>query len=365
MGDNGAGAPPPPRMPMADGRGRGRVPVGYKVQNDMIGATFGRIFDTNRPKPYMTADEINRSYGKMQKEIIVELDNQLDKMFVILRQRNNKIHDMVENLKNNFIDNPESNSNKITLTNEKVKKVRRDLTNLTVEIDKDIKALVTVPDNVKRDYNIFKGTYKGESIAGLNFLDPRIAPNRDNRLLVDGIKIGNMDDRAVAIDPNSYAKREDGYPVDDAGNLDITNPAHKNILETRLKNCYILEHLYLKKHGELMNVFAFSLNMYEKYMIALNLLMFLIKYLVKYNANVDVKQGTYDTDCKIKIPKKVITNIGALIDDQKKVQDTLKKISKHNEISRADLMRRDIGGEVQLDTSLGANEPAATDPPPQ
>lgn len=352
MGDNGAGVPQPP--PPREGRNNG-----YKVGNDYIGSTFGRIFDMYKPKRDDTAHNINEKYAHMQDAIKRDLDGQLDKMFVILRKRDNKIHNMVEKLKDKFIDNPAAGDDKIMLTNRKVSEIKRSFATLTDQLSTDITTLVTVPDTVRQNYNTFRGTYNTD--ASIQFLKPTLVQNPANNLLTDDIQLQNMDDvNMYGLTNQIYATTADDRRIDRDGNLDLTDPEQKSLVTNRLKNCYILEHLYLKKHGELMNVFAFSLNMYEKYMIALNLLLFLIKYLVKYNADVDIKPGTYDSDCKIKIPKKVITNISDLLKDQKQIQETLKRINKNANINKVVELRTTLG--IDLPTSLENNEPPATNP---
>jgi hypothetical protein len=87
-------------------------------------------------------------------------------------------------------------------------------------------------------------------------------------------------------------------------------------VQNRLSNCADLEHLYLVKHMELMKIFAFTINLFDKYKYAIKIVLFLLKYLVNKNKE--------EPDCgSIKLPPPLIPKINDLVRDQAAVQDTI------------------------------------------
>lgn len=96
-----------------------------------------------------------------------------------------------------------------------------------------------------------------------------------------------------------------------------------NRLQNRLLNCQKLEFYYLKKHDEVIKIFTFLLNLFDKYKYQGELLLFLLKYLV-------TKPNKPDRPYKsptIKIPKSIILNIKKLIQDQDNIQEVIDKMS--------------------------------------
>ena len=62
-----------------------------------------------------------------------------------------------------------------------------------------------------------------------------------------------------------------------------------------------------------MKIFAFTINLFDKYKYAIKVILFLLKNLV-------YKDPDTDTTPKIDLPLPIITNIKKLVEDQKKVQ---------------------------------------------
>ena len=96
-----------------------------------------------------------------------------------------------------------------------------------------------------------------------------------------------------------------------------------NRLQNRLLNCQKLEFYYLKKHDEVIKIFTFLLNLFDKYKYQGELLLFLLKYLV---TKPDKPDRPYKSPT-IKIPKSIILNIKKLIKDQDKIQEVINKMS--------------------------------------
>jgi hypothetical protein len=96
-----------------------------------------------------------------------------------------------------------------------------------------------------------------------------------------------------------------------------------NEIQTRLNNCYTLELLYMRKHEELLKIFAFVLNLFDKYKYAIKLILYLLKSLV-YR---DIKYDNTPTVTGIKLPRALITQIGNMVDDQNQIQAVVDKIA--------------------------------------
>jgi hypothetical protein len=96
-----------------------------------------------------------------------------------------------------------------------------------------------------------------------------------------------------------------------------------NTLQNRLLNCQKLEFYYLKKHDEVIKIFTFLLNLFDKYKYQGELLLFLLKYLV---TKPDKPDRPYKSPT-IRIPKSIILNIKKLIQDQDTIQDVIDQMS--------------------------------------
>lgn len=92
-----------------------------------------------------------------------------------------------------------------------------------------------------------------------------------------------------------------------------TNEGIKTLYD-RLNNCQNLEFLYLKKHEEIMKIFAFTINLFDKYKYAIKVILFLLKYLLP--------KGESDKT-KIVLPQKIIKDIGSLLRDEQKIQGVI------------------------------------------
>jgi len=89
-------------------------------------------------------------------------------------------------------------------------------------------------------------------------------------------------------------------------------------LNQRLTNCTNLEIKYLKKHEEIIKIFAFVLTLFDKYKYAIKVILFLLKNLVRGPEGFTVN-----------LPKPLIKNIDLLLKDQTNIQtivDGMKKV---------------------------------------
>ncbi|MBT7624529.1 MAG: hypothetical protein HN595_08365, partial [Flavobacteriaceae bacterium] len=302
---SGTGPRPIPRTE-PENAGAGPPPRGseYLVKNDLFGFDLGAIFDQYTPAQNDDAGKINDKYKNLRTAVQNDLNAELSKVFVTLKRKDEKIYKLIKNIKDDFIGGVDS-GNGLRITSNKVAEIKKNLNNLDVMARDDYaRGITTVDGNIDN--------FKRRSLDTL--------PNLIN---VSNEKIGTHLNLGNDINERKFGDNEMEYER----TVNIENPENRNIVQTRLNNCYVLEHKYLQKHQELMNVFAFSLNLFDKYNNALSLLMFLIKYLVQYNTDLGNKAGEYDTDCNIKIPKTVIKNMGQLINDQKSVQNIINQMN--------------------------------------
>jgi len=159
------------------------------------------------------------------------------------------------------------------------------------------------------------------------------------------IRLGNV------IDPNTYiyktvekVKPEDWEQIydekdafgDTKPKLSAITDSHseekflnKDDIQRYLYKCSNLESLYVDKHNELLNLFKFTLNLFDRYKYAIKVILYLLKYLVKgedledASDNPTIALPVPDEGLQLRVPKSVIINIQSLIADQKKVQDIL------------------------------------------
>ena len=136
--------------------------------------------------------------------------------------------------------------------------------------------------------------------------------------------------------------------------LDPRNGAHVVTIQNRLNTIPIMESLYLRKHNELKQMFDFSTLLYNKFNYTLRLLLHVVSLLSEHKSTRDV------TPNPIKIPKNVITNIRALIDDQPTMQTAI--TDARTAVDRVDV--EEIGRRfTEIPPVTPATTPPATTPP--
>ena len=130
-----------------------------------------------------------------------------------------------------------------------------------------------------------------------------------------GTEEANILDLRTDIDYNTY--------IDDEKNITITNN-NKYQLEQRLINCSHLEELYLRKHNEIIKIFGFVVNLFDKYKYAIKVILFLLKNLVRAGKEPPPPPG----DVSVRLPKPLITNINLLLKDQANIQTIIDGMEK-------------------------------------
>lgn len=321
-------APPPPPPPPG---GPLRSDDNYRINRNFV-PHLDTIFERYRPKAGDAREIINNNYGLMRAEIENEINRELDKVFVSLKTTNQRVHNAIMNIKNQFINNRAGN--KVILTSQEAKDVSDRLGRVSRQINVELGNLTTIPVP-RRGRDNFDQYNTNDGVQGEDIIDARIGIIRAaNPVNIDSY---NLSDSVYQL-PASY------------DTINVQNPADLQTLERRLANCTGLEYLYLRKHAELLNVFSLTINLYDKYTMALNLLMFLIKYLVKYNAESGKGIGEYNLDCKVKIPKPVIKNLNALLRDQESIQDTIRYIRQNT--NGTDNFMRNTAADIATDLNM-------------
>jgi len=155
-------------------------------------------------------------------------------------------------------------------------------------------------------------------------------------------------------------------------------------LMVRLRNCQNLEFLYLKKHDEILKIFAFTINLFDKYKYAVKVMLYLLKNLVDKDYKIDKFGPPVDREIfipgqkiypTITLPGKIITNMKKLLADQKTIQgvitqmDTTLKSNKLTKIDPVDnnfnLSKTELGQGVPVApvASVGLGTPGAPGAP--
>lgn len=114
--------------------------------------------------------------------------------------------------------------------------------------------------------------------------------------------------------------------------------ARTDLLQNRLNNCYTLELLYMKKHEEVLKLFAFGVNLFEKYSYAVKVILYLLKNLVYKKtdpAGIQIEYQKGDIEYKegkgcpeVKIPRTLIKRIDLMVEDQKNMEGIISDLDK-------------------------------------
>ena len=90
-------------------------------------------------------------------------------------------------------------------------------------------------------------------------------------------------------------------------------------IQNRLNSCVNLEFLYLKKHNEIINIFSFVVDLFDKYKYAIKVILFLLKNLVR-QTDTPPPPDTPGTPLTVNLPNPVIKNIDLLLKDQHNIE---------------------------------------------
>ena len=163
-------------------------------------------------------------------------------------------------------------------------------------------------------YSVSNNPNYYKSIANIEFKDPDQDPI-DNFNLISDFQPLHQD-----YDASRYNENIETDLSTEEGILEVTK---------RLKNCQNLEFLYLRKHEEIMKIFAFTINLFDKYKYSIKVILFLLKYLLPNNKGEKDEDEDKNTEKMVKLPEPIIKNIKKMLKDEQKIQgviDTMKSV---------------------------------------
>ena len=157
---------------------------------------------------------------------------------------------------------------------------------------------------------------------------------------ITGYGVGNETLEKNLVD--SVKDNGDSNTTIEDNNIDYNNKAHIHLhnnthentisdtrenVQKRINSCIRLEALYLKKHNEILNIFSFVLNLFDKYKYAIKVILYLLKNLVRPEDKKEFTSTGTDTGndnpLNIRLPKPLIKNIDLLLTDQYKIQNVI------------------------------------------
>jgi hypothetical protein len=149
-------------------------------------------------------------------------------------------------------------------------------------------------------------------------------------------------------------------------------PANDKQIEDRLINCQYLEILYLTKHDELLKVFNFTLDLYNKYTYAIKILLFVLKNLFDKQPcdkpdrqDRPVRQDSQGTTRNIRLPRALISDIKQLLIDQKQVQTVIDKMKSVVDTTVPELVKKSVADSVSSGILGDTNDEQNPNPPPR
>ena len=143
-----------------------------------------------------------------------------------------------------------------------------------------------------------------------------------------------LDNDSSDLNPDEYLQP---LTADEQKNPNRTKE-RTDLLQNRLNNCYILELLYMRKHEEVLKLFAFGVNLFEKYSYAVKVILYLLKNLVYKKtdpADIQIEYQKGDVEFKegngcpqVRIPRTLIKRIDLMVEDQKNMEGIISDLDK-------------------------------------
>jgi len=210
-----------------------------------------------------------------------------------------------------------------TVSNANAAAIKDLLDSLKTGIDADIAVINLEPEN---KITLEKDSTNSYYITSNNENFYREDLNRED--VNNDIGIGY--DTINIQDEHNFTNLDSNYNnvVRNQENLVNLNFSTIEQVNNRLKNCQNLEFLYLKKHDEIMRIFAFTINLFDKYKYAIKVILFLLKNLV-YKDRADGTSSSpspIPEQILINMPLPIITNIKKLVTDQKNIQGVIDRM---------------------------------------
>lgn len=261
-------------------------------------------FPINKIERYMDGrqDLLGRyDYGNKDKKQILNSE--------LLQIISTGINNIVDQLKIKLGDN-------FTESNQSAKAIGDRLNILKNVIDIDIRNDLSSPDEQIISIN---PDNKYEVVVGDGFLRPPLVD--ETQINVNEIESAQnfnklMDPHQTILKGNRQTRL---YGTEE----NVDQPTLDRI-ENKLKNCQNLEFLYLKKHDEIMKIFSFTINLFDKYKYAIKIVLLLLKSLVYKDPEREPPPIPFNL--KVKVPIDIIPNIRKLVIDQKKIQSVIDKM---------------------------------------
>ena len=218
--------------------------------------------------------------------------------------------------------------------------VRQKVAEITEAFDTIKKTIDDGADNLSASRDpelLFNLTNSGDKLNKYNYNSAETQFSTDpgaNKSKFQNVPVTN-DFKTLDSDPITVLQDTDYIPMHNLTpedpNYEDANEARANLIQNRLNNCYTLELLYMKKHEEVLKLFAFSANLFAKYSYAVKVILYLLQNLV-YKPKLpgterDITQitnNTFNTDgdgCpEVQIPKTLIKRIDLMVKDQKDME---------------------------------------------
>ena len=272
----------------------------YKVKYEIPPNTFKTPLEIQK---YMTTPENQRLYEPDLKDEIQVINDEL------LQIISKGIDDIVFTLKTKLGNNFEESNDKAFKISSFLDSLKNRINNEAILIGKDsnngtdINEALQITKDVNDSYISNPDNQKAQFYRQID-INPQIS--YDNIKLDHDVNTLNdfkhLDNPYISVLPDGIQDSIDKTPTTDAAKIN-----------NRLLNCQNLEFLYLKKHDEIMKIFAFTINLFDKYKYAIKVILFLLKNLV-------YKDPGDDKTPKIDLPLPIIKNIKKLVQDQNTVQ---------------------------------------------
>jgi len=178
-------------------------------------------------------------------------------------------------------------------------------------------------ENVLKPNNF--GSSKAAVVLNTGILKQKLAKSQTD-LPADTIEADILDLRTGINYINDYVNNEH--------KITITNENQAQLTQ-RLNNCRYLEYLYLKKHDEIIRIFGFVVDLFDKYKYAIKVILFLLKNLVRaenipgQNIPGQNRPGqNIQGSVGVRLPKPIITGINLLLKDQANIQTIIDGMEK-------------------------------------
>lgn len=254
---------------------------------------------------------------------------------------------------------------KLGTTNREASKIAKELFDKMEELKKQIYANLPNNEDNNSYLKISNNKYgnkeimlKGNThlVAEGNESSERLPTNKDETINgLESIKSLDNGKEFITLEDNSNGFSNEEYMRNFIPEKASLNSDGIRRVENRLLNCQKLEYHYLKKHDEVVRLFTFILNLFDKYKYQGELLLFLLKHLVRR----PISPGTHpdrpvdNSKPTIRIPRAIITNISKLIKDQDKIQEVINtmkdKINSKDPLTGTDDKYEEVNDKVASD----------------